>query len=323
MRTKVFITIDVECGEFSPDYEGCIWGRLGNLPGEEYGVPLILDLLNQTSIKAVFFVEALSSFRHGIANLKSIVERILSDGHEIQLHIHPSLRHPKRKPETEIHIGRYSLSKQIDFVNKGVEILETCGVGNISAFRAGGFGANNDTLVALERCGFSYDSSYNLNYINSSCRIGLNRLLRNDAFPYGNIVEFPVTCFRNPLSSKIPFRHLQITAASAQETKKALLLAHEEEMRAVTILLHSFEFISYFNKERTVGKPTNINIRRFAKLLDFLSSNAEMFDVSSYNDLSSGYTESVRTRKDQSDFVPELPLRMKIGRQIEQLITRF
>ncbi len=66
MATKVFITIDVECGEYSPSYEGCIWGRLKNLPGREYGLPLILDLLKHANLKAVFFVEALSSVRHGV-----------------------------------------------------------------------------------------------------------------------------------------------------------------------------------------------------------------------------------------------------------------
>lgn len=323
MPTKVFITIDVECGEFCPNYEGCVWGRLGNFPGEEYGLPLILKFLKQANLKAVFFVEALSSFRHGILNLKTIVERILSEGHEIQLHIHPSLRHPVRKHDTEIHMGKYPLNKQIDFIKRGVDVLDKCGVEKISAFRAGGFGASNNTLVALEKCGFVYDSSYNLNYLNSSCQIKLTGSTRNDVFQYGNILEFPVTCFRNPLSSKTPFRHLQITASSAQETKETLLMAHEKKMRSVTILLHSFEFMRFYNKERTVGKPIDINIKRFAKLLKFLSANRELFYVSGYNDLSGAYINSIKTIKDQSDFVPELPLSMKIGRQIEQLITRF
>ena len=100
-------------------------------------------------------------------------------------------------------------------------------------------------------------------------------------------------------------------------------MAHEEKMRTVTILLHSFEFIKFFNKERTVGKPINIIIKRFAKLLEFLSSKRDLFDVSGYNDLSTTYINRLKTLKDRSDFVPKLPLFMKIGRQIEQLITRF
>ena len=293
------------------------------MPGEEYGLPLILDLLKQENIKAVFFVEALSSFRHGILNLKSIAERILSDGHEIQLHLHPSLRHPIRKPDTEIHIGKYPLNKQIDFIKRGVSVLERCGVEDISAFRAGGFGVSNATLVALEQCGFVCDSSYNLNYLDSSCRLKLPGSPRNDVFQYGNIVEFPVTCFRNPLSAKIPFRHLQITASSYQETTETLLMAHQNKTKSVTLLLHSFEFIKFFNKERTVGKPITINIKRFAKLLKFLSSKRDLFDVSGFNNLSSTYINSIKILKDQSDFIPKLPLSLKIGRQIEQLITRF
>lgn len=323
MPVKVFITIDVECGEFSPDYEGCVWGRLGNMPAKEFGLPLILDLLKQENLKAVFFVEALSSFRHGFYSLKTIIQRILSEGHEIQLHIHPSLRHLTRKPDAEIHLGKYPLSKQIELIKSGLDVVEKCGGKKITAFRAGGFGINKDTFHALGKCGFLYDSSYNLNYLNSSCLIKLAGPPHNDVFQYENILEFPVTCFRNPFSSKVPFRHLQITASSYQEIKKALLIAHEKKMKSVTILLHSFEFIKFFDKERTLGKPNNINIKRFGRLLKFLAVNRNLFEVSGFNDLSITYLNNVKRLQQKVDYIPKIPVFMKMHRQLEQLITRF
>jgi peptidoglycan/xylan/chitin deacetylase (PgdA/CDA1 family) len=323
LLTKVFITVDVECGEYSPDYEGAVWGRIGNFQCKEYGLSLILDLLKQVNLKAVFFLEALSSFRHGISNLKKISDRILSEGHEIQLHLHPSLRHPVRQPDAEIHLGKYPLNEQVALIETGIDVLKKCGVEKISAFRAGGFGMSMDTFHALEKCGLLYDSSYNLCYLNSSCQLGHIKPIHNDVFLYKNILEFPVTCFRNPLSKKIPFRHLQITASSYGEIKKTLLLASNEKMKTVNILLHSFEFIKFLDKERTVGKPNYIIIKRFTDLLEFLSSKMELFDVVGFNDLSDVSIASMKQLKAQTDFIPELPLHMKIGRQIEQIMARI
>lgn len=323
MRTKVFITIDVECGEFSPNYDGCVWGRLDNLPGKVYGLPLILDLLKKSNIKGVFFTEALSSFRHGLSNLKMITDRILAEEHEVQLHIHPSLRFPTRKPDTEIHLGKYPLDIQIDLIKRGLGVLEKCGVENVKAFRAGGFGMNKDTLTALEECGVFYDSSYNVNYLNSSCNLKLQNSQNNDVFKYGDIWEFPVTCFRNPLSSKMPFRHLQITAVSFQEMKKTLLMAHAAKMKSVVVLLHSFELINYYDKERTIGKLNQFNLNRFKKLLDFLSANSNLFEVGGFNDLSISYIDSIKQSDDSTCIVPKLPVFLKIKRQIEQLVARL
>lgn len=321
--TKVFITIDVECGEYSPNYDGCVWGRLLNFPGENYGLPLILNLLKQVKLKAVFFVEALSSFRHGINNFRVIVDSILSEGHEIQLHIHPSLVHPTRIPDAEIHLGKYSINEQVKFIEIGLDVLTKCGAENVNTFRAGGFGANNDTFCALGQCGLKYDSSYNLNYLNSSCNLNFEGRSYNDVFVHENIVEFPITCFKNPFSLQVPYRHLQITAASFAEIRKALLLANKQKMNAVTILLHSFEFLKFYNKERTKGKAVRININRFEKLLTYLASNRDSFNVCGFQDLPTTYINTIKNSNDNAEFVPKLPISLKLHRQLEQFIANF
>ena len=323
MTMKVFITIDVECGEFSPDYDGCVWGRLDNSSGHEYGLPLILTLLKNTNLKAVFFLEVLSSSRHGISKLKRIADRIISEGHEVQLHLHPSLRHPIRKPNTEIHLGKYPINTQIELIETGLDILGKCGVTEVTAFRAGGFGINKDTFRALKKCGVLYDSSYNLNYLNSSCLVSLTGPPRNDAFPYEHIVEFPVTCFKNPLSRNMPYRHIQITASSYWETKKALLMAYQNKMKAVVIILHSFEFINFFDKKRTMGKPVNNNILRFSKLLEDLSLNGDLFEVSGFNGLSSVYVDSIKKTENFPHYIPKMPWYLKVARQFEQLKAKL
>jgi len=323
LPTKVFITIDVECGEYSPNYEGCVWGRLANIPRQEYGLPLIIKLLAQYRLKAVFFVEALSALRHGVDNLKYITNKILSEGHEIQLHLHPSLRHLTRKAGTEIHIGKYPLKDQVAFIDNGLNLLAKCGVDDISTFRAGGFGISNDTYHALLKCGLSCDTSFNLNYFNTSCFLDFPGDPPNDAFVHQGIVEFPVTCFRNPWSMNNPIRHMQITAVSFGEMRESLLLANMENMNAVTIILHSFEFIRFFDKMRTVGKPVSINIRRFEKLLQFLSVNKSTFEVCGFANLQSTYLNHIKASKNTSGFIPKGTLRLKFWRQFEQIMSKI
>jgi predicted deacetylase len=55
----------------------------------------------------------------------------------------------------------FSLEDQTLLVAKGIEQLRACGVDNVHSFRAGGYGANVDTLHALARNGVRYDSSHN------------------------------------------------------------------------------------------------------------------------------------------------------------------
>ena len=323
MALNVFITIDVESGEYCKNYNGSVWGELQNHAEVYYGLPLIIDLLEQVKLKAVFFVEALSALRHSVVNLQKICRFILENGHEVQLHIHPNHRHKEHKPGATLLLGKYPLYKQAELINLGIRILKECGVKNISCFRAGGFGIGIDTPLALEQCGILFDSSYDLNYVGSSCLITIPNPIKNDVFKINNIYEFPVTCFHTTGTPKNSYRHLQITACSHVEMKDTLIKAHYSGMANVTILLHSFEFIKYYNKERTLGRKNTTNINRFKKLLLFLAKEKKTFEVMGYNDISSETLRRMLEKDKISNIVPELPFIFKIIRQISQIRKRL
>ena len=100
-------------------------------------------------------------------------------------------------------------------------LLEEAGAPPPVAFRAGGFAANADTLVALENCGFRYDSSYNRSYLGDKCRLPQPKFVGH-LTDYNGVQELPVAVFQDFMGH---FRPAQICACSADEMIHALISA--------------------------------------------------------------------------------------------------
>jgi hypothetical protein len=277
MGIDVFITIDVECGDFSKDFEGSVFGRLKNYKNQEFGLRYILNTLSKYNLRGTFFIETFVSLRLGLEGLKRACQLIKSYNQEIQLHIHPNFMESSSQLGLETEnvsslLSDYSLNDQIKMINFGKEILYASGVENVEAFRSGGFGANNVTLKALEACGMLIDSSYNLSYLKDSCGFEIKPYLTEACFVDG-ICEVPITVFMAKGFSFLGIKHLQIGAVSISEIRSVLTEAEKMTLKTVCILLHSNEFICYGDKERSFGIPNRINMDRFDKCCRSLSNN--------------------------------------------------
>ena len=148
---------------------------MGRASDGEWGVAYQAGRLNAYRLKGVFFVEALCAEVLGLDPLKRIIEPILSGGHEVQLHIHPEWvgwfpRDPVAGRRGH-SIADFSYDDQVRLIEIGMENIIKAGAPRPIAFRAGNYGANNDTLRALARLSIRYDSSYNLPYLSGPCRI--------------------------------------------------------------------------------------------------------------------------------------------------------
>ena len=305
---KILITIDVEC-DHRHGYEKMVFGRLHD--GTAFGVEYIAKILSNYNLKGVFFFEPLGVHKYGIQGFKNAMDAVLLYGHEIQLHLHPSFKGGADA------LNAYNLEKQINMIGEGLEILRKCGIRKIKAFRAGSFSADQQTLKALNMLGFCFDSSYNLNYINSNCLINTGKLM-NWPFKICSIWEFPVTCFDWPGQRfKHQFKHLQIGAAGFNETIEVLFNADRLGYHFVTILLHSFEFINHNKKDG----PNIKNISRFEGLCRFLQSHAQRFQTV-------GFLELDLDSLGEEDLTPSKPI-PRVGllswakRNLEQLEKRL
>lgn len=262
----LLITVDTELSvllhgrgmSLADNIRRSIWAEA---EGGAYGIIWQMEQLDRHGLKAVFFVDPMPAIVHGPEFLKPIVAAILERGHEVQLHIHTEWLN--FVDQTPVHgrrgrnIGDFSLADQVTLLQLARQWLEDAGAPPIRAFRAGNFGANDDTLRALCQTGIGWDSSVNPAYSRHNCRIsgardqiGMSRMLGVSELPVSGIVDRPGS-----------FRPAQICAMSAAEMRAGLRHAAGEGHEVFVVVTHSFEMLS-----RDRQRPNKTVMQRFVDL---------------------------------------------------------
>jgi len=326
----VYLTIDTECreerlpgGRFLPaaGYDMRVWGRFSNQK-RELGIPLIMDELEACGLKGSFYVDPFGGAFFGLKELGRVCESILSRGHDVQLHAHPAQQFAdwvtrKSQPLPD-DMADYSLDQQTELLARGKATLIDCGVpeNDLVSFRAGNFGANNNTWHAMARCGLRISSNYNLCYQTKNSRlIWPNPEI--ELFDTGTGVwELPISNFIEPGGS---FRHLQLTAVSLGEMKELLLKLLKMGVRECTIVTHSFEFMYLGSVEQKKGRPNQINLSRLRGLCRFLADHPDHFTVETVAELSRHLPVS---RDDNLHSLPRGSRSRRYGRLLQQACKR-
>lgn len=286
-RVKVYFTVDVETwpGEwtdldqrFPEAFKHYVYG---DTPFGRYGLPMKLQVLRDHGLQGVFFVEPLFSARFGLAPLQEVVGLIKEAGQDVQMHLHTEWLDEARTPvlswtpERKMqHVAHFSLDDQTALLAWSKKRLLEAGADPVTAFRAGSFVFNRDTLRALERNEVYIDSSYNHYFDGPAAGIldgGRDRGIPVAPFYVGSVLEYPVTVFRD-----FPFhvRPLQLTACSLGEMIAVLREAADRQYSSVVIVSHNFELLDRrnFSRDETV-------VRRFLGLCRFLSQNSDRFET--------------------------------------------
>lgn len=270
--TAVLLTIDTEPSPAAHQRGVSPAGNiataiLGRVSDGEWGVAYQVGRLNAHGLKAVFFVEALCASVLGVDMLKRVIEPILSGGHEVQLHIHPewvgwfpSDPVGGRRGQS---IADFSYDDQIRLLVAGIETLTSAGAPRPIAFRAGNYGANNDTLRALTSLGVRYDTSYNLPYLSGPCRIVTDKPLLDPVLLDG-VIEVPIAFFEDHSGHHRP---AQICANSISELRLVIEQSVAQQRRTAVIVSHSFELL---NRART--RANRLHVRRFEYLCELLGA---------------------------------------------------
>lgn len=285
---NILFTVDVEiwCGgwqdldqRFPDAFRRCIYGPTA---AGDYGLPYKLHLLKEHGLTGVFFVEPLFSSRFGIEPLAEIVNLLNESGQEIQLHLHTEWVHLSKEPLIENvtgkrqHLRYFSLEEQKQLIAHGLRLVELAGGGDESAFRAGNFAFNVDTLKALSANDIYFDSSYN------ACMFGLDSgvmpgaVVRNP-IEYENVYEYPMTVFNDGTKS---LRHVQLRACSYTEIEGLLWQALMAGQDTFVILSHSFELLN-----RALNRRDDIVVNRFHKMCSFLDKYREYFTTCGFKGL--------------------------------------
>lgn len=252
---------------------------MGEVADGAWGVGYQMQRLSAHGLKGVFFVEALSSYLFGDDILKRVVDPILTAGHEVQLHLHTEWLNWIDKDivgdRRGINITDFSYADQLTLLEHALAAMERAGAPRPTAFRAGNYGAGNQTLKALAALGLKFDSSYNVPYLDDSCMIDADVRLMRPTMLEG-LVEVPITFFEDYPGH---VRTLQLCAASTAEFQSVVRQSVARALPTAVIVNHSFELL---NLKRT--RANRMLLRRFDELCAFLQSTGDIASVG-FNDL--------------------------------------
>jgi len=326
-KTNVFITIDTEHsigGAFAdPRFKPVGSNRriYCRIRGENYGIPLIMDIADQFGLKASFFLEVLNRYYFGEAQSRSVAEYILKRGHDLQLHLHPNYLNFSMPDPASLrysdHLNRYSLEQQKEFIAEGRNTLTRYGASHLNAFRAGNYSADDNTLTALAENHFLVDSSYNKAFIGKPCM--LTRFDLPDALKIGDIYEFPVTNFSEAnIFGGFRYRPLDLNGASFGQIRQVLDGAVECGVKNVTMILHSFSFVNPRDVQYQKAAPRKLIIRRFKNVCRYLSENAERFSVMPFGDLDGSRLKELVDHRGST--YPKTNALSTVFRHIEQVV---
>jgi len=312
--TRVFITIDTEYSsglvrtggeaERADNFARSIACLGGDSDGADdgAGVPHTLRVLEETGQSAVFFVDPMPALLWGVAAIEDVVGPILEAGQDVQLHLHTEwlsfagTNHPLSSHRMGRNLFDFPFEEQLELIDYARAQLIAAGAPNPVAFRAGNYGANDETLSALGQLGIAYDTSHCPALAGSASRLSLGPEDR-DPVDHCGVIEVPIASIKGLLSGAQ--RHGQITALSLAEMRAAILHAHETGRDSFTLVSHSFEL---FNRNTRVVK--HLVRRRFDNLCAFLRDTPGV-STGTYRD----HPPQVKPTPGPVDLLPTNPLR--------------
>lgn len=282
----VLITVDVEiwptdCARHSnaarAAFDRCILGRT---PAGDFGLPHQLAVLGAHRLKAVFFVEALCADAIGRDLLDETVALIRGAGQEVQLHLHTewlqAIGDAALPDRRGANIRDFTLDEQTALIGRGLDNLRASGADTVNAFRAGNYGADFNTLRALNRNGIAYDTSYNLCYLDAACGIATDAPLLQSTMIEG-VREVPISFFEDRPGH---MRHVQLGACSFAELSSLMAKAWRQRWQTFVMVSHGFELM---NRRRDRADP--IMVRRFDRLCRYLADNRDRFRTAGFHGL--------------------------------------
>ena len=267
--TALYITIDTEYsfgmarrmggGGRAENFASAI---IGATPSGPRGIHYQLDRFDAHGIKAVFFVDPMPALIWGTEAIADVVGPIAARGHDVQLHLHTEWLElaGSANPlgtQTGGNLRDFGFEQQCTLIGYARRVLIAAGAPAPVAFRAGNYGANDDTLRALAELGIAFDTSHCPGIALSDCHISLGADDRQVQRHCGTI-EVPIGCIAAPGGA---LRHFQLTALTDAELLAALRHAVRERQQQMTLVSHSFELLS-----RDRQRANRIVERRFERL---------------------------------------------------------
>lgn len=195
----VCVTVDVEDFFLPRPPVDAIFARSNR---GEYGIGRIMSALEAHGAKGTFYVDVMNRKTLREAVIREACEAILSRGHELGLHTHPSFPGRVRGVGMKEVMFRLGPKSQETFIRQATDLITAWTGQAPHSHRAGGYGANVATLEALGRCGYTSDSSHYYGY--AGCPLATTFPTANTCFDLGGVREIPVSITLNRFGVPLP-----------------------------------------------------------------------------------------------------------------------
>lgn len=269
---NVILTIDTEGPRGIDPVLYQIWGKVAE--NTYMGIPKIIEVCDEYQVKGLFFVDIPEIWDMGYEKIRDVILYIIGKGHDVGVHIHPH----HMPGETRQFLFEYSKEEQKKIIEQCTDkYLEITGK-RPKSFRAGKYGANQETLDIISELGYQYDFSEF--YGQKWCGINpdIAYILPQK---YSKLIEFPVTIFQSFKLGNIYKRYDKLEATNnANEMKHVLnLYALSKDVGVITLFLHSFSFINYLE---TPDAPTinEKNLLNFKNIMRYIYDSNKLSFVS-------------------------------------------
>ena len=295
---KVLVSIDTEAPIGVNGIDSLVLGQTAH---GDYGINYMMDVFDGYGIKGLFFVDIAEAWEYGDKKIASVLKMIDKRGHDIGVHIHPDRMADKEKR----YLWQYSKQEQCEMIKKCTEFYSIVLGKKPKSFRAGRYGANNDTIDILNELGYQYDLSMFYG-MKKRCRISNEYSTINQVKKIDKIVEIPVTVYKSfsllkyarydKFDESIPYGEFKLVLSAIKNGGNVDIISY---------FMHSFSFLEW---RKTPDTPLlNIaNQRRIIKMLDFMNEDPSIKFICE-KDLGSISLENPEEDLDLSSDIRELP----------------
>ena len=271
----------------------------GFINGQSEALGFILRTLRREGLGATFFVETLHAAYFGEETMRGPVEDIVSAQQDVELHIHPCwLTFQNGKPDLSHFVSdecaEHPQERLVEFLARGKAQLKRWTGLDPVGFRTGGFSVNRAVYRAMREVGLRASSNICLAFAPPE---EATLQLAGGAHLIEDVLEFPVTCFRDPgRMGPRRLRSLQITACAKWELRELLDAAHCQQQSHIVVVTHPFEFVKKDSDQYTRMTVNRINQQRFVYLCSYLAENSDRFDVVTLAEFAQTRPETVNER---------------------------
>ena len=245
------------------------------------GLDFLLDTLAEHELRATFFVETANSTYFGEGPMRSVTQRILEAGQDVQLHLHPAWTYfadadwPERLPHhpPDDSIAGRRVQELEELLGQGIAWLRGWGADRPVAFRSGNLQADRALYEAMARLNL---------VLGSNLGIGIERPDDQSLHLYGGrhwidgVLELPVLTYKLFGVRRYPvLKCLTVLGTTWGEMRALLYAAVSANLSPVILLTHAQEFVIASDIQYTNIAPNPLTRGRFRRLCALLNADSE------------------------------------------------